>query len=142
VRGLVTCNHVRVGGYLLRMLRGSTTTLCRSWREGVLRLVAWCVCGLRAVCCCAVPSAARFALDFRWKDSFSGRTELDLGRVCGVWMVLKPEMCCVVLTKIASCSASAGLLKRGSKFIFLYWRDGEQILGYGDDCGGCLRCLR
>ena len=27
----------------------------------------------------------RFALDIRWKDSNSGRTELDLGLVCSMW---------------------------------------------------------
>ena len=33
----------------------------------------------------------------RWKDSNSGRTELDLGLVCNMRKGLQPEVCCVVL---------------------------------------------
>lgn len=86
------------GGEDMLMWRGATTTLCRSWREGVLRWDAWCVRCLRAVLRCAVPVAARFALVFSGgKLSISGRTGLDLGRVCGVRRGLQPEVCCVVL---------------------------------------------
>lgn len=38
-----------------------------------------------------------FTLVFRWKDSNSGRTELDLGLVCDMWKGLYLEMCCIVL---------------------------------------------
>lgn len=34
---------------------------------------------------------------FRWKDSNSGRAELDLGLVCSMRRGLQPEACCVVL---------------------------------------------
>ena len=34
---------------------------------------------------------------FRWKDSNSGRTGLDLGLVCSMRRGLQPEVCCVVL---------------------------------------------
>ena len=34
---------------------------------------------------------------FRWKDSNSGRTELDLGLVCDIQRGLQPGVCCIVL---------------------------------------------
>lgn len=45
-----------------------------------------------------MPVVARFAVVYSGgKLSFSGRTGLDLGRVCGVRRGLQPEVCCVVL---------------------------------------------
>lgn len=86
------------GGEEMLTLRGVSTTLCRNWREGALRLVVRCTCGFRAMCFCAVPSAVRFVLDISGgKLSFSGRTGLDLGRVCGVRRGFHPDVCCVVL---------------------------------------------
>lgn len=38
-----------------------------------------------------------FALVFRWKDSNSGRTELDLGLECNMRRELQPKVYCVVL---------------------------------------------
>lgn len=61
-------------------------------------LVVRCACGFRVVCFCAMPSAVRFVLYISGgKLSFSGRTGLDLGRVCGVRKGLDPDVCCVVL---------------------------------------------
>lgn len=97
VWGLVTHVHVFEGDGIPPTLRGATTTLYRSWREGELRGIVWCSCGFRSVCRWTMSSVVRFALDIRWKDSNSGRTELDLGLVCSMRRGLQPEVCCVVL---------------------------------------------
>ena len=53
-------------------------------------------CGFRSVCRWIMSSVVRFVLEFRWKDSNSGRTGLDLGLVCSMRRELQPEVCRVV----------------------------------------------
>ena len=65
-------------------------------------------CRFRSVCRLTISSVVRFALVIRWEDSNLGRTELDLGLVCGMQRGLQPKVCCVVLYR-----SLLALLRRG-----------------------------
>lgn len=126
-RGSSPSARVLFGGEEMLTLRGVSTTLCRNWREGALRLVVQFACGFRAVCVCAVLSAVRFVLDISGgKLSFSGRTGLDLGRVCGVQRGFDSEVCCVVLYQSLLVASSGVAVEVRIVFVFLC----KKVLGF------------
>eukprot|EP00644_Phytophthora_capsici_P003673 jgi/Phyca11/574670/estExt2_Genewise1.C_PHYCAscaffold_640217 len=143
VRGVLPRVHVLFWCEEMLTLRGVSTTLCRNWREGALRLVVRCTCGFRAMCFCAVPSAVRFVLDISG-ESFHFRVEPDL--IWGVYAAYGGDstpMCA------ASCSNQSLLVMFSDvavevRIVFCLCTKGSRLLMMTYVCvcewsSGCLR---
>ena len=84
-----------------------------------------------------VSFVVRFVLAFRWKDTNSGRTELDLGLVRSMCRGLQPEC-------VASCPIICFLLCFGGAvevriviYLSVLGRMKNDFSTNGNDCGEC-----
>lgn len=96
-------------------------------------------CGFRSACRwqCLLWCVLRWI--FRWKDSNSGRTELDLGLVCSMCRVLQPEVCCVVLCYSLLALPRRGCWSEDHNLSFCAGRMENEFSANGDDFGqGCV----
>lgn len=74
---------------------------------------------------------------FRWKDSNSGRTELDLGLVCSMRRGLQPEVCCVVLYYSLLVLLRQGCWSEDRNVFFCAGRMENDFSAICDDFGRC-----
>jgi len=115
------------------LMRRSVADVARCYNDALSELArrsaaVGCVVCVRFSGCvslCGAFCGAFCAGYFRWKDSISGRTGLDLGRVCGVRRGLNPEVCCVVL-----CYSLLALLSGGAVEVrIVFCLSVQKILG-------------
>ena len=74
---------------------------------------------------------------FRWKDSNSGRTELDLGLVCSMRRGLQPEVYCVVLYYSLLVLLWQGCWSEDRNLSFCAGRMENEFSANCDDFGQC-----